>query len=88
MNENTGPDVQIIENASLDDVRPGDHVVWEKTWVVRGVTCAEIREDVAHHLDSAGDWCNEDGMWITGGEGEGITLTIRRPVPVGQEPGR
>lgn len=79
MNENTNPDVQVIENASLDDVRPGDHVVWEKTWVVRGVTCTEIREDVAHHLDSAGDWCNEDGMWITGGEGEGITITIRRP---------
>ena len=82
MNENTNPDVQVIENASLDDVRPGDHVVWEKTWVVRGVTCTEIREDVAHHLDSAGDWCNEDGMWITGGAGEGITITIRRP---GQE---
>jgi len=85
MNENTGPDVQVIENASLRDVRPGDHVVWEKTWVVRGVTCTEIREDVAHHLDSAGDWCNEDGMWITGGEGDGTSITIRRTVPVERE---
>ncbi len=84
MNENTKTGVQVIENASLDDVRPGDHVVWEKTWVVRGVTCAESREDVTHRLDSAGDWCNEDGMWITGGEGEGITITVRRPALKGE----
>ena len=85
MNENTKTDVQIIENARLDDVRPGDHVVWEESDTERGVTSIIHREGVAHDRDSQGDWCTEEGLYITAGEGEDVTLTLRRPVPVERE---
>ena len=88
MNENTGPDVQVIENARLKDVRPGDHVIWEAAEMRGGVTVTARREGIAHHRDKWGDWCTEGGVHITGGEGEGDTLTLRRPGPVKQEPGR
>lgn len=79
MNEQTNdPNVKIIENAALDDVRPGDHVVWEESDTERGVTSIIHREGVAHDRDSQGDWCTEEGLYITAGEGEDVTLTIRR----------
>ena len=86
MNENIGPDVQVIENARLKDVRPGDHVTWDDVEEERGMTITTRREGIAHHRDLDGDWWTEDGMWITFGESEGDTLTIRRPGPVKQEP--
>lgn len=70
---------QTIENASLDDVRPGDYVVWEESSEEdRGVTRTVRREGIAHHRDISGDWCTEEDLWIT--DGEGTTITIRRPI--------
>ena len=88
MNENTDPDVKIIENASLDDVRPGDHLIWDLTWTHRDVTLTNRREGTAYHRDEFGDWWAKDGGCITVDGQAGATLTIRRPGPVGQEPGR
>ena len=79
MNENTNPDVQTIENASLDDVRPGDHLAWEHVWKRSGVTVYERREGVADHRDREGDWCAKGGAWLAGLADGDTTLTIRRP---------
>ena len=76
----TEPRMQTIENATLDDVRPGDHVTWEDTWECRGVTRTVRREGIAAYQRPTGDWDTADGMNITPGEREGVTLTIRRPV--------
>ena len=82
------PRMQTITPATLDDVRPGDHITWEKTRVVRSVTATEIREGDAHHRNEDDAWCAKDGMWIAPCDGEGITITIRRPVQdVPTEPG-
>ena len=87
MNENTGLAVQVIENAARDDVRPGDHIIWER---VRGrigaATMLERREGIAHHRDKDGDWYTENDVWLAGLEDAVVTLTIRRPGPVKQEP--
>ena len=77
--ENEDPTVQTIENATCDDVRPGDHITWTRVKEIDGVIITERREGIAYHLDSEGDWWAQDGVWLTFGEGEGITLTIRRP---------
>ena len=73
--------VQIIENASLDDVVPGDHITWER---VRGrmgaVTMLERREGIAHHRDKDGDWYTENDVWLAGLGGADVTITIRRPI--------
>ena len=73
--------VQIIENASLDDVRPGDHIIWER---VRGrmgaVTMLERREGIANHRDKDGDWYTENDVWLAGLEDAVVTITIRRPI--------
>lgn len=80
MNEITPtPKVQTIENATLDDVRPGDHLDWEWTRVRNGVTITSQRVGIAYHRDSDGDWWAVEGGWLTQGEGKDITLTIRRP---------
>ena len=86
MNENTDPDVQVIEGATNDDVRPGDHITWAYVEEIGSVTTTHRREGVAHHRDRDGGWRAEDGVWLSTWEGEGVTITIRRPVPVGQEP--
>ena len=71
---------RVITNATLDDVRPGDHLTWERRATWRGVDTVKRREGTAHfRVPVTGDWQTEDGEWITNGEGEGITLTIRRP---------
>ena len=80
MNTHHEPSVKIIENATRDDVRPGDHVVFLHAWKRDGLTVTARREGVAHHLDD-GNWCTEAGMYITLGVSDDITLTIRRPVP-------
>lgn len=89
MNEKNDPNVQIIENATRDDVRPGDHITWELNKRPDGATITERREGTAHHRDSFGDWwTDEGGVWLTLGAGEGVTITIRRPVQdVPTEPG-
>ena len=71
---------KIIENATRDDVRPGDHLTWERVTTESGVTRTVRLEGVAHHRDNDGDWCTEEGRWITAGEDQHTTLTIRRPV--------
>ena len=56
--------------------------------MVRSVTATEIREGIAHHRNEDDAWCATDGMWIAPCDGEGITITIRRPVQdVPTEPG-
>ena len=79
MNEKNDPNVQVIENATRDDVRPGDHLTWTKTWTEDGVKITRRREGIAHHRDVDGDWWAKEGNYLTVGEGERITITIRRP---------
>ena len=79
MSTPTEPNMQIIENATRKDVRPGDHVVFRHTWKRDGLAVAARREGIAHHLDD-GNWCTEAGMYITLGVGEDVTITIRRTV--------
>ena len=79
MNENTDPDVQVIEDASLDDVCPGDHLTWDLTWTHRGVTLTNRRGGIACRRDEFGDWWAKDGGCITVDGQAGATLTIRRP---------
>lgn len=80
MSEPNGSNVQVIENATRDDVQEGDHIAWESTWECAGITFLERHEGIAHHRDKEGDWCAEGGMWITGGEGPGTTITIYRTI--------
>ena len=71
--------VQVIENARLDDVQPGDHLTWEHTREVDGVTITVRREGVAAGRYGNADWYTKDGMWITESN-LGGTLTIRRQI--------
>ena len=81
MNKHIDPNVQIIENATHDHIQPGDHVVFLHTWERGCLTVIERCGGIAHHRDINGDWRTERGARITNGEGEGVTLTIRRPIP-------
>lgn len=56
MDELNTPNVKIIENAALDDVRPGDHLTWERVTTIDGVTITTRYEGIAHHRDEDGDW--------------------------------
>lgn len=80
MNEQNDPTVQILENATRDDVRPGDHMVWESSETEYGVTIMTRREGIADYRDALGNWHTKYGGDITMVEGDDITLTIRRPV--------
>ena len=80
MNEKNDPNVQVIENATRGDVRPGDHLILETPRLWRDVTITTRREGIAHHRDGDGDWCTEDGVWLTDFSDASGTLTIRRPV--------
>ena len=71
--------VQVIKNARLDDVQPGDHLTWEHTREVDGVTITVRREGVAGARYGNADWYTKDGMWITE-VGHAGALTIRRPL--------
>lgn len=88
MDTNTpAPRMQTITAATLDDVRPGDHLTRTRVQERGGVTITTRREGVAHHRDASGDWWTKDSAWLTDGEGRGA-LTIRRPVQdVPTEPG-
>lgn len=72
--------VQIIENATRDDVRPGDHVTWEWTREHGDMSVTNARSGIAYHRDADGDWWTKGGMFITDWNKEGPTLTIRRPI--------
>ena len=74
------PTVKIIENATPGDVRAGDYVVWECARESGDATFTERREGIVHNHDRYGDWYTKDGIYLTLGAGEGITITIRRPV--------
>ena len=74
------PNMEIIEDARPGDVRAGDHLTRTRVWETCGVVVTDSREGIAHHRDEDGDWYTKDGMWITNGEDEYTTLTIRRPV--------
>ena len=81
MSENTDHNMQVIENATRDDVRPGDHITWEQTWTVHDMTATQRREGVAHARDRDGDWYTERGAYITNYWASNGTVTIRRPIP-------
>ena len=80
MDELNTPTVETIENATRGDVRPGDHLILETPRMWRDVTITTRREGIAHHRDGDGDWCTEDGVWLTDFSDASGTLTIRRPV--------
>lgn len=79
MSEKNETNVKIIENASLDDVVPGDYLIWECVSESGGVTDRSIREGIAHSQDMDGEWYSKEDVWITDHLGDS-TLTIRRPV--------
>lgn len=74
------PDVEAVENATLDDVRSGVRLTQTRTLEYGGLTLVETREGIAHHRDWAGNWCTKEDQRITDGIRENTTLTIRRPV--------
>ena len=79
MSEPNDSNVQVIENATLDAGRTGDHITWEEARQEDGVAVLIRREGIAHHRAISGDWCTKGGRHITFGEGKGVNLTIRRP---------
>ena len=82
MSTTTEPRVKIIENATPDEGRTGDHLIRESIRTEDGVTHTIRREGTAHHRDRFGNWRTVERGWLTDGqgEGEGVTLTIRRTV--------
>lgn len=82
MDELNNQNVKVIENATRDDVLPGDRITWEEITTEGGVTRTVRHEGIAHHRDGDGDWCTEDGTWITlsDSDWEGVTITSRRTV--------
>ena len=88
MNEKNEAAVQVIENASLEDVLPGDHLTWECVMVHGGLTMTNRREGIASYRNVSGDWWTAEDMSITEGNEDDTTLTIRRTVkPLPTEPG-
>ena len=80
MSKKNEANVQVIENAALEDVRAGDHITWVHAEEAYGVTIRHHREGVARYLDGFGDWRTEGGEWLTDGKGEHVSITIRRPI--------
>ena len=74
---------QTIENASPKDVRPGDHITWERVEEFGGATIYERREGIARRGTPSGKWFTEAGVCLTDVADEDFTVTIRRTV---QEP--
>ena len=72
--------VQIIKNATRDDVLAGDHLILETARMWGDVTITTRREGTAHHRDNCGDWCTETDRWITDFSDDSGDLTIRRPI--------
>ena len=79
MNEKNDPNVQVIENATRGDVRPGDHITWERVTTIDGVTITTRYEGIARYRDEGGDWWTGGGMYIT--TDDAATITIRRTAP-------
>lgn len=80
MDELNNQNVKVIENATAEMVREGDRLTRRSAGQYGSVTTVETREGVASYRDGHGDWFTADGIWLTDGEGEGVTLTIRRPI--------
>ena len=79
MDGQNDPNVKIIENATRYDVRPGDHITWERVTTIDGVTITTRYEGIARFRDEGGDWWTGGGMYIT--TDDAATLTIRRTGP-------
>ena len=71
--------VETIENATRDDVRPGDHITWERVTTIDGATITARYEGTARYRDEGGDWWTSEGMYLT--TADTATLTIRRTAP-------
>ena len=69
--------METIENATRDDVRPGDHLTWERVKTIDGVTITTRYEGIARFRDEGGDWWTSEGMYVT--TKDVAALTIRRP---------
>lgn len=80
MSKKNEANVQVIENASPEDVRPGDYIAWETRHTGSGSTLTMRREGVARHRGAGGEWRTEDGGLLTEEEYENTALTIRRPI--------
>ena len=78
MDEKIETAVQVIENATRADIRPGDHITWECPREMDGVTVTERHEGIARFRDEGGDWWTDEGMYIK--TDDAATLTIRRTV--------
>ena len=78
MDKKNDPNMQIIENATEGDVRPGDYVIWETRHSGSGSTLTMRREGVAHHRGGCGEWRTDAGRLLTEDMRENTTLTIRR----------
>ena len=74
-------DVQVIEHASLKDVKPGDYLVWTYEQIRGSVKFMERREGVVHRKDEHGDWWSKDGYCVAEGDGLYNTITIYRDGP-------
>lgn len=70
------PPAEVV--VTRDQVRPGDHVTWLMVWTVHGVSFESRREGIARHRNTHGDWFTKEGMMLTQGEGEAVTITVRR----------
>ena len=80
MGKQNGPNMQTIENATGRDVRAGDYVIWETVENYDGITVTVRRKGIARRRNDYSDWCTEGGAWLTGLEGDDITLTIHRAI--------
>ena len=78
MGKKIEPNVKVINNATRNDVRPGDRLLRRDVGQCGDVTVVETREGTASYRNVHGDWFSADDIWLTDGEGEGVTLTIRR----------
>lgn len=74
--------MQTITHATPYEGRIGDHLIRESIRTEDGVTHTIRREGIAHHRDRFGNWRTAERGWLTDGQGEGqgVTLTIHRPV--------
>lgn len=72
--------VEIIDNAKIGDVKPGDTIVWEMVTDENGVRVTICRTAVAAYIGDDGDWCNENGIWLHWLKNTSAKMTIHRSI--------
>ena len=66
--------------SSLDEILPGDYVIWEKVTKVYDTKFTERREGVVHFQDGDGDWSTKLDVFVTDGDDGDSTIIVRRPI--------